>query len=121
VEGEFILNVPAYMYISTNVASAFNEVFESHVVQSYLSHLPGNLAHKWGGSSSWEIARDETINKELAHGKSFVASIISLSRLVRWLSSAPLYLQQVAVRFILDRLTGKPFPVIEVEEKKNLL
>ena len=42
-----ILNAPAYLFVSTNVAKAYPALMESLIVQTFMTHLPGEISKKW--------------------------------------------------------------------------
>jgi hypothetical protein len=58
-----VLDAPRYLFVSTNLANRFPDLFESVVVKSYHSSSPGELAKKW----------------KVSHASSFVPSLLGSS------------------------------------------
>ena len=46
-DGRLFLNAPEFLFISTRVAKKFPQLMESILVQSFFSHVPGELSKKW--------------------------------------------------------------------------
>jgi hypothetical protein len=42
-----LLNAPEFFFVSHKMATAFPSLVESMIVQSYRSHLPGEISKKW--------------------------------------------------------------------------
>lgn len=42
-----VLDAPRYLFVSTNLANRFPDLFESVVIKSYHTYSPGELAKKW--------------------------------------------------------------------------
>ena len=56
----FILNAPDYLFVSTNLAKKFPHLMESIVVQSFVTHLPGESSKLWNIGTYWILLTNKT-------------------------------------------------------------
>ena len=92
-----LVNVPDYLFVSTSVAKAYPKLMESIIVQTYTTHLPGELAKKWN------IGYMRRLQSSLQHvnRQRFVslATILAVGFSgIRYLATAPIMLQRMLVR-----------------------
>ncbi len=93
-----MFNALEYLYVSTNVAKAFPDLFESALIRLHRNYLPGNMALNWKqGSQSYLLLLLSTIpiNVQKLVGRIIlplgIATVtFGLAKRVQW--SFPLYI-----------------------------
>ena len=93
------LNVPDYLFVSTNVAKAFPVYFESRIVHSFTTHLPGDVSRKWRDAQtsrgvSNAVGRLDSGGWCLRWSLLFVETLTVL----QYVGAMPLVLQRAAAR-----------------------
>jgi len=86
------LNAPDYLFVSTNLAKKFPNLMESIVVQSYFSHLPGEISKLWNVGSVARIRR----HRNLRHITLLSAILGSL----QYFGTLPFMLHRLFIRFV---------------------
>jgi len=89
---DLFLNAPDYLFVSTNVAKAFPNVMESILVQTYCSHLPGELSKTWQVGSIARIRRRQNLRNT-----TLLASILVG---LQYIGTAPFIFHRMFVRFV---------------------
>ena len=96
------LNAPDYLFISTNVAKKFPNLMESIVIQSYFSHIPGELSKLWKNNNYNRI-------RQYNHNQIWINNIKSLTTilsLLQYFGTFPIILHKLFIRFIQPFLLG---------------
>jgi len=89
------LNTPDYLFVSTNLAKKFPNLMESIVVQSYLSHLPGELSKLWNiGSQTTFKNRHNNFNKRV------IMLITIIFTMMQYFGTAPFLVHRMFIRFV---------------------
>ena len=91
-ESRLFLNAPDYLFVSTNIAKKFPRLMESIVVQSYFSHIPGELSQLWNVGSVARIRRYHTLRH--------ITLLTTLLTLIQYCGTAPFILHRVFIRFM---------------------
>jgi len=91
-ESRLFLNAPDYLFISTNLAKKFPTLMESIVVQSYFSHVPGELSKLWNVGSVARIRR--------YHNLQNVTLLTTILGGIQYFGTAPFILHRLFVRFL---------------------
>jgi hypothetical protein len=91
-ESRFFMDVPDYLFVSTNVAKQFPQLVESMIVRTYQTHIPGELSKKWhlGAVSSLPSA----------HNRRRVSAVGSLLLVLQVLGASPFVFQRIIIRVI---------------------
>ena len=87
-----VLNAADYLFVSVQMAKAYPDLVESMIVQSYHSHLPGEISKKWLLGANARITR---YNRSLRQISLLSSLVVALQRV----GTAPFLLQRVLVRF----------------------
>jgi len=114
--GSHVLNAPDYLFVSTNVARSLPDLMESLIVQSYQSHLPGELSRKWrssrgsgwsGGSMWWQLwlvlgGRSDSSNRRavLSVNRILTMVMVVVVASLQYLGTVPFLIQRLIIRFI---------------------
>jgi hypothetical protein len=91
-ETRLFLNAPDYLFVSTNLAKKFPTLMESIVVQSYFSHVPGELSKLWNVGSVARIRR--------YHNLQNVALLTTILSGIQYFGTAPFILHRLFIRFL---------------------
>ena len=91
-ESRLFLNAPDYLFVSTNLAKKFPKLMESIVVQSYFSHIPGELSKLWNVGSVARIRRYHNLRN--------ITLLTTILSLVQYFGTAPFFLHRVFIRFM---------------------
>ena len=91
-----LLNAPNYLFVSTNVARSYPSLMESFIVQTFVSHLPGEISKKW------HIGVSEHLSLHAQQGPwTWLRLNMSLAvtfTLMKYLATAPSMLQRMFIR-----------------------
>lgn len=87
-----LLNAADYLFVSAKMAKAYPRLVESMIVQSYQSHLPGEIAKKWLLGANARITR---YNRSLRQASLLSSLVLALQSI----ATAPFLLQRVLLRF----------------------
>ena len=90
-DARYFLNAPEFLFVSTNLAKKFPHLMESILVQSYYSHVPGELSKKWQVGA---LARINHHNRL----RSF-AVLTSVLGVLQVMGTAPFIVHRMFVRF----------------------
>ena len=96
-----LVNVPDYLFVSTSVAKAYPKLMESVIVQTYTTHLPGELAKKWTvGSMQRMQSSMQRVNKQRSRvGFVSLTAILAVGfGMLKYMATAPFTLQRILVR-----------------------
>ena len=91
-ESRLFLNAPDYLFVSTNLAKKFPRLMESIVVQSYFSHMPGELSQLWNVGSVARIRR--------YHSLRHITLLTTILTLIQYCGTAPFILHRIFIRFM---------------------
>ena len=91
-DSRLFLNAPDYLFVSTNLAKKFPQLMESIVVQSYFSHIPGELSKLWNVGSVARIRRYHNLRR--------ITLLTTLLSMFQYLGTAPFLLHRLFIRFI---------------------
>jgi hypothetical protein len=91
-DSRLFLNAPDYLFVSTNLAKKFPQLMESIVVQSYFSHIPGELSKLWNVGSVARIRRYHSLRR--------ITVLTTLLSIFQYLGTAPFLLHRLFIRFI---------------------
>lgn len=94
----YILDVPKYLFVSTNLAEKFPNMLESMIIRSYHYHLPGELQKKWHVNTD----RDSVIVRFLRNFSIFAMTI----SILQWVGSSPSSLQRAVIHTVNPLLFG---------------
>jgi hypothetical protein len=97
-ESRLFLNAPDYLFVSTNLAKKFPTLIESIVVQSYFSHVPGELSKLWNVGS---VARIRSY-----HNLRHITLLSTILGSIQYFGTLPFMLHRVFVRFVQPFLFG---------------
>jgi hypothetical protein len=86
---DYILNAPAYLFVSTNVAKQYPQLIESIIINTYQTHLPGELYKKWKHSAS-------TLYVSPRNARFGVMSVIMAT--LQTIGASPFALQRMIIR-----------------------
>lgn len=86
---DYVLNAPDYLFVSTNVAKQYPQLIESIIINTYQTHLPGELYKKWKQSAS-------TLYVSPRNARFGVMSVIMATLQTIWAS--PFALQRMIIR-----------------------
>jgi len=86
------LNAPDYLFVSTNLAKKFPALMESILIQSYFSHLPGELSKLWNVGSVARIRRYHSLRN--------ITLLTTILSLVQYFATAPFILHRLLIRFM---------------------
>ena len=87
----YFLNAPEFLFVSTILAKKFPTLMESILVQSYYSHVPGELAKRWQVGTIARMRRHSRLRSF-----SVLASILSMLQVM---GTAPFIVHRMFVRF----------------------
>ena len=87
----FFLNAPEFLFVSTNLAKKFPQLMESILVQSYYSHVPGELAKKWQVGAVARIHRYYRLRN--------VTALTTILGSLQLMGTAPFIVHRMFVRF----------------------
>mmetsp|Transcript_3047 Transcript_3047/g.4227 ORF Transcript_3047/g.4227 Transcript_3047/m.4227 type:complete len:306 (-) Transcript_3047:174-1091(-) len=95
-----VVNMPDYLFVSTNVAKNYPTLMESIIVQTYMTHLPGELAKKWHMGSLHRLSlHHQRANNRRSIGFLHVSAMFAVAfSLIKYLATAPSLLQRMFVR-----------------------
>ena len=91
-DSRLFLNAPDYLFVSTNLAKKFPQLMESIVVQSYFSHIPGELSKLWNVGSVARIRRYHSLRR--------ITVLTTLLSIFQYLGTAPFLLHRLFIRFV---------------------
>ena len=90
------LNAPDYLFVSTNLAKKFPDLMESIVVQSYFSHLPGEISKLWN-TESYQITYNE---HRILYKYRIIMFITTIFTILQYLGTAPFLVHRLFIRVI---------------------
>jgi hypothetical protein len=90
-DSRYILNVPHYLFVSYNVAKSFPALLESIIVQSYSSHLPGELCKIWKFNRSYSAVPSSISLRSMA----VFATLMTMMQIV---GTTPFIFQRIFIR-----------------------
>ena len=85
----FFLNMPAYLFISTNIAKNFPDMLESTIISAYQNYLPGELYKKWNDRSS---------NLNIVNNSVRIAILSTIINILQIVGTSPFILQKMVIR-----------------------
>jgi hypothetical protein len=91
-ETRLFLNAPDYLFVSTNLAKKFPTLMESIVVQSYFSHVPGELSKLWNVGSVARIRR--------YHNLQNITLLTTILSGIQYFGTAPFIFHRLFIRFV---------------------
>ena len=91
------LNAPDYLFVSTNLAKKFPDLMESIVVQSYFTHLPGEISKLWNNTESYQIAYNE---HRILYKYRIIMFITTIFTILQYLGTAPFLVHRLFIRVI---------------------
>ena len=91
-ESRLFLNAPDYLFVSTNLAKKFPTLMESIVVQSYFSHVPGELSKLWNVGSVARIRR--------YHNLRHITLLSTILGSLQYFGTLPFMLHRLFIRFV---------------------
>jgi len=91
-ESRLFLSAPEYLFVSTNLAKKFPHLMESMFVQSYYSHIPGELSKLWNVGSVARIRKYHSLRHSTL--------LTTLLSMVQYIGTAPFVLHRLFIRFI---------------------
>lgn len=92
IDAKYFLNVPDYLFVSTNVAKHHPELMESIIVRSYHSHVPGEIAKKWHMGSIARIERHENMRH--------AGALAGVLYFMQYIATTPFMFQRMMIRFV---------------------
>ena len=90
-DSRLFLNAPEFLFVSTNLAKKFPQLMESILVQSYYSHVPGELAKKWQVGAVARIHRYYRLRN--------VTVLTTILGSLQFMGTAPFIVHRMFVRF----------------------
>jgi len=90
------LNAPDYLFVSTNLAKKFPDLMESIVVQSYFTHLPGEISKLWN-TESYQITYNE---HRILYKYRIIMFITTIFTILQYLGTAPFLVHRLFIRVI---------------------
>jgi hypothetical protein len=98
-DARYFLNVPGYLYVSSNVAKRFPDTVESIIIRTYQTHLPGEIAHRWRGDNSTSVAAKIKV-RFVWYSWIVGAMVASVVDGLKFMGATPLILQQLCIRLL---------------------
>lgn len=95
-DDRLFLNAPDYLFVSTNLAKKFPDLMESIVVQSYFTHLPGEISKLWN-TGSQQITYNEHRNIYIYR---IIMLITTIFTILQYLGTAPFLVHRLFIRVI---------------------
>ena len=95
------LNVPDYLFVSTNVAKSYPKLIEATIVSAFCTHLPGELSKKWRSGTSAAAVFSFLSGRRANRGAEVLrlSSVVTIAfSLLQYAASTPLLLQRMVVR-----------------------
>ena len=94
-EQKYLLNAPDFLFVSTNLAKKFPHLMESIVVQSYFTHLPGEISKLWNNKASCKI-----INSNVNSNIRRVTLLMTILNSIQYIGVVPFLVHRVFIRFM---------------------